>query len=75
MAVVIPEGGWRHNVGGFIACYRPRGWLVRGSTGPRGYVAGKIGDDGRPVKGSPTLKADTLDELAEKIDAAEGTMQ
>ena len=71
--MTAPEGGWRHNVGGFERHYRPLGWLTRGSTGPRGYVAVKLDDDGRPVKGSPVLKADSLDELGAMIDAAEGS--
>jgi len=51
--MTAPEGAWRHNIGGFIAHYRPLGWLIRGSTGPSGFVAVKLDDDSRPVTGSP----------------------
>ena len=70
MAVMTaPEGGWRLNVGGFIAYYRPKGWLIRGNNGSSGYVGAHLDQNGRPTKGMRPLKARTLDELAALIEA------
>jgi hypothetical protein len=66
--MTAPEGGWRHNIGGFERHYRPLGWLTRGSSTGRGFVAVKLDKDRRRVKGSPVLRADSLDELAALID-------
>jgi hypothetical protein len=63
--VTAPEGGWRHNIGGF----------------ERHYSAWRIDSDGltygaqrRTERGprGPKLKAGSLDELAALIDAADG---
>lgn len=62
-----PAGGWGLNVGGFIACYRPRGWLVLGHGSGFGWQAVHLNGTGRP-EGKP-LEALSLDDLAAQIEA------
>jgi hypothetical protein len=63
-----PDGGWRLNIGGFIAEHRER-WVIRGCGGGFGWSAQRRNDHGRPR--GPLLESLSLDELDEKIRAAE----
>jgi hypothetical protein len=60
-------GGWGLNIGGFIACYRPRGWLVIGRGSGFGWQAVHLDGNGR-LRGKP-LESLSLDDLAAQIDA------
>jgi len=62
---------WGLNIGGLMAHYRPLGWLIRGSNGPHGWIAQKLDDTGRPVRGMRPVTGSTLDDLAAKMDAAD----
>jgi hypothetical protein len=64
--MTAPEGGWRHNAGGFEKHYS--GWRLD-SDGLR-YSAQRKTERGPR---GPKLKAGTLDELGALIDAAEGS--
>jgi hypothetical protein len=64
--MTAPES-WGHNVGAFEAHYA--GWVVESPDGVSITARRKV--NGRP-KG-PRLTGRTLDELGEKIDAAEGS--
>jgi hypothetical protein len=61
----MPEGGWQLNVGDFMRYYRPRGWGLSGAPGGFGWMARCLAGP-RPRR---TLKARTLDGLAELIEA------
>jgi hypothetical protein len=50
--MTAPAGVRKLNFGGFIQHYRPMGWLIRGSTGPSGFVAVHLDENGRPTRGS-----------------------
>ena len=41
-----PAGGWGLNIGGFIAHYRPRGWLVTGRGSGSGWQAVHLDGNG-----------------------------
>jgi hypothetical protein len=63
-----PDGGWGPNIGGFIAEHRER-WVIRGCGSGFGWSAQRRNDHGRPR--GPLLESLSLDELDEKIRAAE----
>lgn len=67
---MTPEGGWQLNIGGFIAHYRPRGWLVRGGFEGIGWTATHLNHLNQPTPGLATLADISLDGLAGQIDAA-----
>jgi hypothetical protein len=64
-----PYGGWKLNIGAFIAEYRPRGWLVRGRGSGFGWMAVHLDGNGRP-RGKP-LESLSLDDLAAQIEASQ----
>ena len=63
-----PAAGWGLNIGGFIAVHRER-WLIRGCGSGFGWSAQRRSANGRPA--GPLLESLSLDELHEKITAAE----